>query len=125
MNEEEKLNSNRDVLSEYINVIKNNTLLLSKAENSSQKNLLIGKKNNENMSEDKSKKEGIDNNNLSIESDTDTIVHVDNNNDTINNKTCPNNENTNTLKDTTNKILQGLHYSSPDDKYIRRIEFTK
>jgi hypothetical protein len=125
MNEDEKLNSNRDVLSEYINVIKNNTLLLSKAENSSQKNLLIGKKNNEGVNEDKTKKEGINNNNLSIESDTDTIVHVDNNNDTINNKTCPNNENTHTMKDTTNKILQGLHYSSPDDKYIRRIEFTK
>lgn len=125
INEEEKLNSNRDVLSDYLNVIKNNTLLLSKAENSSQKNLLIGKKNNENVNEDKNKKEGINNNNLSIESDTDTIVHVDNNNDTINNKTCPNNENNNTMKDTTNKILQGLHYSSPDDKYIRRIEFTK
>jgi len=125
MNEDEKLNNNRDVLSEYINVIKNNTLLLSKAENSSQKNLLIGKKNNENANEDKIKKEKIDNNNLSIESDTDTIVHVDNSIESINNKTCPNNENSNTIKDTTNKILQGIHYSSPDDKYIKRIEFTK
>jgi len=125
MNEDEKLNNNRDVLSEYINVIKNNTLLLSKAENSSQKNLLIGKKNNENVNEDKIKKEKIDNNNLSIESDTDTIVHVDNSIESINNKTCPNNENSNTIKDTTNKILQGIHYSSPDDKYIKRIEFTK
>ena len=125
MNEDEKLNNNRDVLTEYINVIKNNSLLLSKAENSSQKNLLIGKKNNESDSEDKNKREATDNNNLSIESDTDTIVYVDNNNDSINNKTCPNNENTNMTKDTTNKILQGLHYSSPDDKYIKRIEFTK
>ena len=124
MNEDEKLNNNRDVLSEYINVIKNNTLLLSKAENSSQKNLLIGKKNNESANEDKTKRDKIDNN-LSIESDTDTIVHVDNSIESINNKTCPNNENSNTIKDTTNKILQGIHYSSPDDKYIKRIEFTK
>ena len=36
------------------------------------KNLLIGKKNNEGVNEDKTKKEAINNNNLSIESDTDT-----------------------------------------------------
>ena len=123
--ENEKEKNSGDVLSGYIKVMNNNNMLMSKAKNSSQKNLLLKNKNNTNDDKNKENKneeknnisDNSDNENSSLSNSvsTDSIIH---NKDNINNES-------NKEKDNTNKIIDKITYSSIDDKYIKRIEFTK
>ena len=127
MNEEEKERTTLDVLSGYIKLINNNNMLMSKAKNSSQKNLLLNENNNSN---DKNKekiheenKNNISNNEnenstLSNNLSTDSVIHNDNTKK-------ENNTDTNIEKEDSSKKIMRLTYSSPDEKYIKRIEFTK
>ena len=122
--ENEKEKNTTEVLSGYIKIM-NNNMLMSKAKNSSQKNLFL--KNKKNTNDDKSKenkneeKNDISNNSnnenssLSNSVSTDSIIHNKDNTNIDGNKE----------KDNTNKLMEKLSYSSIDDKYIKRIEFTK
>lgn len=127
MNEDEKhkINTNSDILSGYINLMNNNTILMSKTKNSSQKNIFNNKNNdiNKKNNNDENIKEEI--NNLSNSSSTDSVIHISYNNEYKHHKTEQNKDNLNEVKEHTNKILLGLNYSSPDEKYCQRIEFTK
>ena len=127
--EKDKDKGNKDILNGYINIMNNK--ILSKDKNSSQKNLLLNKKNKtndknkENINNDKDTSSNNENSNLSNSSSTDSVIHNKDNNNKDNNDN-DNKDNDNVDKVNTNKILQGLNYSSSfDDKYIKRIEFTK
>ena len=125
-NEDKNETNKKDGLIGYISIMNNN--VKNKAKNSSQKNLLEIKnkssnniQNDQNLKKEKDKINDNENNNnsLSMSESTDSVVH---NKDTSYNKS---NENTNIDKENFNKKIEGLTYFPSDDKYIKRIEFTK
>jgi hypothetical protein len=113
MNDEEEGKDDDDTLSKYLNEMNNNSLLLSKAKNHSEKNLSKEfklKKSNDNSAKIIAQNENNDNN-LSNNISSDSIIYNKNN---INNQ---NDENIIVSKEKNN--------ISTDDKYSQRIEFTK
>ena len=131
VSEEDKLKNNKDILSGYINIMNNKSMLKNKGKNSSQKNLLLNKNNKNNninnINNTSNKNEEEDNssinkdNNLTNSSNNDSVIH----NKEISNDDKKENIKKDKDKDNNNKILQSLNYYSSDDKYIQRIEFTK
>ena len=125
LNKDDKINTNKDILSGYLNIMNNNNISLNKDKKSSQNNLLLIKNGNSNNKDDQNNniyKNNVsinENNNLSNSSSTDTVIH---NKENINNE---NNEKLKEDKESTNKKIESLSYFSSDEKYIQRIEFTK
>ena len=122
MNADEADMGHNDILDVYLNKMKN-SILVNKDKNGSQKNILTNRNNktkqkNNEENNGKTNDENKDNN-LSMSSSNDSIIY---NKDNANKN---NDENIYKDKESSFKKIKELNYFPCDEKYSKRIEFTK